>query len=155
MGYTGTFRGHKPRVLQAAAGFDQSEVTQGSLGLCRVWLCCIALGSPPARPKARSALAPAVQKSAQSVPSDASGVQVQHTKTTSSFQTTSSFPLATALAVCQPRHGQECWQREHGEELGLASSWGDGNTGKCWWERQRLIWYGFFRLLLLPLCICS
>lgn len=79
LGYTGTFWGHKTRVLQAAAGFDQGEVTQGSLGLCRVWLCCIVLGSPPAYPKVHSALAPAVQKSAQSVPSDASEVQVQHT----------------------------------------------------------------------------
>lgn len=107
MGYTGAFWGHKSRALQAAAGFRQGEVTQGSVGLCcspsRVWLCCIVLGSLPAHSRARSSLTPAGQKSAQSVPGDASGVPVQHTNHSAS-------PLHTALLST-------------GEELGLAYFW--------------------------------
>lgn len=147
MGYTGTSWGHKSRDLQAAAGLGQGEVTQGSAWLCCspscVWLCCIVFGSPPAYSRAHSAPTPAVQKSAQSVPRDAAGVQVQHTKHL-------FFPLDTALL--SHSHGVG---RSAGEELGLASSWGDGNTGKCCWERQRSAWCGLFRLLLLPLHICS
>lgn len=111
MGYMGTFSGHKSRTPQAAAGFDQGEVTHGSALRCcspsRVWLCCIVLGSPPAYSRAQAAPAPAAQKSAQSVASDAPGVWV-------STQSTSASPPGTALLVCQPRCGQEC-----AEELGL------------------------------------
>lgn len=115
MGYTGAFWGHKSRALQAAAGFRQGEVTQGSVGLCcspsRVWLCCIVLGSLPAHSRARSSLTPAGQKSAQSVPGDASGVPVQHTN---------HFCFPTAHSSAQYWWG-----------VGAGLFWGNGTLGNA------------------------
>lgn len=73
------------------SGWGDTRLSRALLLPSRAWLCYILLGSLSAYFRAHSAPTPAVQKSAQSVPSDASGLQVQHTKTTS------SSPLDTAL----------------------------------------------------------
>lgn len=67
-----------------------------------------------------------------------------------STQTTS---LLHWTQLCSPT-GRSVGRRS-GEELGLASSWANRSTGKCWWERQRSTWCGLLRLLLLPLYTCS
>lgn len=129
-------------------------MTQGPVSLCCsqscAWLCCTTLSSLTTYShlcKSHSALMPAVWKSAHSLTSNASGVQVQH-------RNHLLFPPGHCPA-CKLEHWQLWRWWGFGAGCSAFASWGSRNISKCWWETWRSTWYGLFKLSLLPHCICS